>query len=174
VASSPLCRRQPRKPSRRLRPAQSPEGPPSPLPASDRRQHRLDQQQDPIPSTQPGGWWSASNGTTLQSTAVGWIWPSPNSACFRPSASTAGFPTNRASSRKSLEHDIARSQTQSPSGIGIPLDPNPLYAGNAHRLEQRRARKFVEGECKPWQLMTSVRNGLAPATSTLGLPLGEF
>ena len=42
----------------------------------------------------PGGWSSASNGTTPQSTAVGSIWRSPNSASYRPSASTAGFPIN--------------------------------------------------------------------------------
>src|SRR5262249_17433805 len=39
---------------------------------------------------------------------------------------------------------VAGPQAQAPSGIGIPLDPNPLYAGNAHGLEQRRARKFIE------------------------------
>ena len=49
----------------------------------------------------PGGWSSASNGTTLQSMAVGLIWRSPNSASYRPSASIAGFPTNKPSSRKS-------------------------------------------------------------------------
>src|SRR5712671_6360687 len=42
----------------------------------------------------PGTWSSASNGTTLQSKAVGLIWRSPNSASCRPSASTAGFPIN--------------------------------------------------------------------------------
>jgi hypothetical protein len=40
---------------------------------------------------------------------------------------------------------IAWPQTQSPSGIGISLDPIPLDAGNAQRLEQVLARKFVEG-----------------------------
>src|ERR1700716_1389896 len=49
----------------------------------------------------PGGWSSASNGTTPQSTAVGSIWRSPNSASYRPSASTAGFPIKEPSSRKS-------------------------------------------------------------------------
>jgi hypothetical protein len=37
----------------------------------------------------PGGWSNASNGTTLQSTGVGSIWRSPNSASYRPNASTA-------------------------------------------------------------------------------------
>ena len=49
----------------------------------------------------PGGWSSALNGTTPQSMAVGLIWRSPNSASYRPSASIAGFPTNKPSSRKS-------------------------------------------------------------------------
>src|SRR5262249_9076110 len=40
---------------------------------------------------------------------------------------------------------VARSQAQASSGIGVALDPNPLRAGDAQRLEQRRARKFVEG-----------------------------
>src|ERR1700682_5208389 len=39
------------KPSRRLRPVQPPERPPSPRHASDRRLHRPDQPRDPIPST---------------------------------------------------------------------------------------------------------------------------
>ena len=43
----------------------------------------------------PGGWSSASNGTTLQSTAAGSIWPSPNSASYPPSASIAASPTNK-------------------------------------------------------------------------------
>src|SRR5882762_5735258 len=40
---------------------------------------------------------------------------------------------------------IAWSQAQSPSGIGVALDPNPLEAGDAQGLEQHRAREFVEG-----------------------------
>src|SRR5271163_5296952 len=39
---------------------------------------------------------------------------------------------------------IARSQAQSPAGIAIPFDPNPLDAGNAQGLEQGLARKFVK------------------------------
>src|SRR6266851_10518552 len=63
--------------------------------------------------------------------------------CFRNDLATVP-----AAARKDKLADfchIAWSQAQSPSGIGIPLDPNPLYAGNAQRLEQCRARKFVEG-----------------------------
>jgi hypothetical protein len=65
----------------------------------------------------PDGWSSASDGTTLQSTAVGLIWRSPNSGCFRPSASTAGFPTNKPSSRKSPHGSkTAMPTTQTPTG----------------------------------------------------------
>jgi hypothetical protein len=66
-----------------------------------------------------GGWSSASNGTTLQSTAVGSTWRSPNSGCFRPSASTAGFPTNRHSSRKS------------PHGSRTAMPTTPRPTGNS-------------------------------------------
>ena len=38
---------------------------------------------------------NGSNGTTLQSTAVGSIWQSPNSASFRPSASIAASRTSK-------------------------------------------------------------------------------
>jgi hypothetical protein len=51
----------------------------------------------PFRPPKPGAWSSASNGTTPQSTAVGSIWRSPNSAFYRPSASTAGFRTNKLS-----------------------------------------------------------------------------
>src|SRR6266478_4403046 len=43
----------------------------------------------PFRPLKPGGWSSASNGTTPQSTAVGSIWRNPNSASCRPSASIA-------------------------------------------------------------------------------------
>src|SRR5258708_1195191 len=69
----------------------------------------------PFRPPKPGGWSSASNGTTLQSTAVGSIWRSPNSASYPPSASTAGFPTNKLSSRKS----------QPGSTTVIPTTPRP-------------------------------------------------
>jgi hypothetical protein len=42
-----------------------------------------------------GDWSSASNGTTRPSTALGSIWPNPNSAFYLASASTAASPTNR-------------------------------------------------------------------------------
>jgi len=41
------------------------------------------------------GWPNGSNGITLQSTAVGLIWQSPNSASFRPSASIAASRTSK-------------------------------------------------------------------------------
>jgi hypothetical protein len=47
------------------------------------------------------GWSSASNGITCPSTAVGLIWPNPNSAFWPLNASTAAFPTSRPSSTKS-------------------------------------------------------------------------
>src|SRR5882672_12372194 len=40
---------------------------------------------------------------------------------------------------------VAWSQAQSPSGIGVALDPDPLGAGDTQGLEQHRAREFVEG-----------------------------
>src|SRR6266571_5050261 len=52
----------------------------------------------PFRPLKPGGWSSALNGTTLQSVAVGLIWRSLNSASYRPSASIAGFLTNKPSS----------------------------------------------------------------------------
>src|SRR5262249_60468617 len=42
----------------------------------------------PFLPPRPGGWSSASNGTTLQSTAAGSIWRSPSPAFYRPTAST--------------------------------------------------------------------------------------
>ena len=74
-----------------------------------------------FPAAKPGGWSSASNGTTLQSTAVGSIWRSPNWASYRPSASTAASPTNKPSSTKSPPG--SRSE--------IPITPRP--AGTSQR-----------------------------------------
>jgi hypothetical protein len=54
-----------------------------------------------FPPPKQGGWPNGSNGTTLQSTAVGSIWRSPNSASFRPSASIAASRINKPSSTKS-------------------------------------------------------------------------
>ena len=50
-----------------------------------------------FPPPKQGGWPNGSNGITRQSTAVGSIWPSPNSASFRPSASIAASRTNKPS-----------------------------------------------------------------------------
>src|ERR1700716_3548158 len=76
----------------------------------------------------PGGWSSASNGTTPQSTAVGSIWRSPNSASYRPSASTAGFPIKEPSSRKSPPGSTtAMPTTPKPTGTSQP----PMLVSNS-------------------------------------------
>jgi CheY-like chemotaxis protein len=81
-------------------------------------------------------WSSASNGTTRQSMAVGLIWRSPNSACFRPSASTAGFPTKRASSRKSLlGSSTAMPTTASQTGNSQPKMPVSNSSTFTHQSE---------------------------------------
>ena len=64
----------------------------------------------------PGGWSNASNGTTRQSTAVGSIWRSPNSASYRLSALIAASPTNKPSSTKSPPG--SRSE--------MPITPRPI------------------------------------------------
>jgi transposase len=46
-------------------------------------------------TTRLSNWPNGSNGITLQSTAVGLIWQSPNSASFRPSASIAASRTSK-------------------------------------------------------------------------------
>jgi DDE superfamily endonuclease len=75
----------------------------------------------PFRPPKPGGWSSASNGTTPQSTAVGSIWRSPNSASYRPSASTAGFPIKQPSSRKSPPGSTtAMPTTPRPTGTSQP------------------------------------------------------
>src|SRR5450755_4193385 len=82
----------------------------------------------PFPPPKPGGWSSALNGTTLQSTAVGLIWRSPNSASYRPSASIAGFPTNKPSSRKSPPGSTTgMPTTQQQTGTSQP----PMLASNS-------------------------------------------
>jgi hypothetical protein len=55
----------------------------------------------------------------LQSTAAGLIWRSPNSASYLPNASTAGFPINRHSSRKS------------PPGRPTAMPTTPRLTGNS-------------------------------------------
>ena len=70
-----------------------------------------------FPAAEAGGWSNASNGTTLQSTAVGSIWRSPNSASCRPNASTAASPTNKPSSTKlPLGRTTAMPTTPRPTG----------------------------------------------------------
>ena len=66
----------------------------------------------PFLPPEPGAWLSASNGTTPQSTAVGSISRKPNSASWRPSASTAGSPTNKPSSKKSPLGSTTAMQTK--------------------------------------------------------------
>ena len=70
----------------------------------------------PFRPPKPGGWSSASNGTTRQNTAAGSIWRNPNSAFYRPNASIAAFPTNKPSS------------TKSPPGstTAMPITPRPI------------------------------------------------
>jgi hypothetical protein len=81
-----------------------------------------------FPAPKPGGWSSASNGTTPQSTAVGSIWRSPNSASYRPSASTAGFPIKEPSSRKSPPGSTtAMPTTPKPTGTSQP----PMLVSNS-------------------------------------------
>src|ERR1035437_7942416 len=82
----------------------------------------------PFRPAKPGGWSSASNGTTLQSMAAGLIWQSLNSASYRPSASTAGFPTSKPSSRKSpLGSTTAMPTSPRPTGN---LQP-PTHVSNS-------------------------------------------
>jgi len=82
----------------------------------------------------PGDWSSASNGTTLQSTVVGLIWPSPNSASSRPSASTVGLPINRPSSRKS-PHGSTTAMPTTPRPIGNSQPPMPVSNSSTSTLQ---------------------------------------
>jgi hypothetical protein len=60
--------------------------------------------------------------------AVGSIWRSPNSASYRPSASTAGFPTNNPSSRKSPPGSTtAMPTTPRPTGTS----QHPMHVSNS-------------------------------------------
>src|SRR5256884_1565143 len=65
----------------------------------------------PFRPSKPGAWSSASNGTTLQNTAAGSIWPSLNSI--------AAFPTNKSSS------------TKSPPGSTTAVPTTPRPTGNS-------------------------------------------
>jgi len=69
----------------------------------------------PAPEASLDGWSNASNGTTRQSTAVGSIWRSPNSASYPLSASIAASPTNKPSSMKSPPGSTSE----------IPITPRP-------------------------------------------------
>jgi hypothetical protein len=70
----------------------------------------------------------ASNGTTLPNMAVGSIWPSPNSASCRPSASIAASPTNKPSSTKlPLGSTIEMPTTPRPTGTSQP----PMHGSNS-------------------------------------------
>ena len=83
----------------------------------------------PFLPPKPGAWSSASNGTTPQSTAAGSTWRSPNSASYRPSASTAASPTSKPSSKKSpLGSMTAMPTTPSPTGTS----PPPTHASNSN------------------------------------------
>jgi DDE superfamily endonuclease len=75
----------------------------------------------PFRPPKPGGWSNASNGTTRQSTAVGSIWRSPNSASYPLSASIAASPTNKPSS------------TKSPPGSRSEMPITPRPAGTSQR-----------------------------------------
>ena len=50
---------------------------------------------EPFPQQRPAGWLSGSNGTTRQSTAVGWTWLNPNSVSCRGNVSTDVSQTSR-------------------------------------------------------------------------------
>jgi len=50
---------------------------------------------EPSPPPRRAAWSSGSSGTTRPSTAVGWIWPKPNSGCCRDSVSIGASPTSR-------------------------------------------------------------------------------
>ena len=78
----------------------------------------------PFRPPKPGGWSSASNGITRQSTEAGSIWRSPNSASYPPSASTAASPTNKPSSTKSPPGSTtAMPITPRPTGTSQPPTP---------------------------------------------------
>ena len=72
-----------------------------------------------FPAAEARGSSSASNGITRQNTALGSIWPSPNSAFYPPSASTAAYPTSKLSS------------TRSPPGSATAILITPRQTGNS-------------------------------------------
>ena len=90
-----------------------------------------------FPAAKPDGWSSASNGITRRNTAVGSIWRSPNSAFYRPSASTAAFPTNKPSS------------TKSPPGskIATPTTPRPIGTSQHPTLASNSSTYTLQSDC---------------------------
>jgi hypothetical protein len=60
-------------------------------------------------------WSSASDGIARPSTAVGLIWPNPNSEFSPPNASTAAFPTNRPLSREVVAWEQERNANHTKS-----------------------------------------------------------
>jgi DDE superfamily endonuclease len=54
-----------------------------------------------FPPAEHGGWSNASRCIIRQNTAVGSIWPNPNSPCSQINASTAAFPISRCLSLRS-------------------------------------------------------------------------
>src|ERR1019366_5928390 len=88
----------------------------------------------PFRPPKPDGWSSALNGTTLQSMAVGLIWQSLNLASYRPNASTAGFPTNRSSPRKSPPGSKSVMPT-TPRLIGTSQHPMPVSNSSTFTLQ---------------------------------------
>src|SRR5665811_192647 len=88
----------------------------------------------PFRPPKPDGWSSALNGTTLQSMAAGLIWQSLNLASYRPNASTAGFPTNRSSPRKSPPGSKSVMPT-TPRLIGTSQHPMPVSNSSTFTLQ---------------------------------------
>src|ERR1700720_4996695 len=71
----------------------------------------------PFQPPKPGGWSSASNGTTRQSTEAGSIWRNPSSAFYRPNVSPGASRTNKPSETKSPPGSTtAMPITQPPTG----------------------------------------------------------
>ena len=88
----------------------------------------------PFRPSKPGGWSSASNGTTRQSTAVGSIWRSQNSASCRPSASIAASPTSEPLSTKSPPGSRTEMQI-TPRPIGSSQHQPPASNSSTYTLQ---------------------------------------
>src|ERR1700738_3993836 len=78
----------------------------------------------PFQPSKPGGWSSASNGTTRQSTEAGSILRNPSSAFYRPNASPGASRTNKRSVTKSLPG----------STTAMPLTPKPTGTSQPQML----------------------------------------